>query len=65
MQAFSNCLGCFVYAKISKVKACIATRLMSVFILDMAKKMQRSNSTGAWLAYKDLVLRIEYKEIYC
>jgi hypothetical protein len=30
----------------------------------MVDKMQRRNSVGARLAHKDLVLGIEYKEIY-
>jgi hypothetical protein len=29
-QAFGDGFGCFVYAKLGKVKACITTRFMSV-----------------------------------
>ena len=54
-QAISDRLGCFLYAKLSKVQPCVATGLMSVQGLDIGGKMQRCNSAGARLAHKNLV----------
>lgn len=54
-----------MFAKLIKIKACVATRLMSVQVLDMADKMQRSNSAGAWLVHNDLVLNIGCEKIHC